>query len=611
MRGEAAGTSSELARLRAVERSLILVRWFGVVFGAFQISQTHGPPEPPAYFFPGGYASIAALAIGNILITRFAGRTRDVSSFRRIGYAGFSLDMAVILANVWLDSYAPNSTSWTLAFVLPLEGAIRYQMVGAVASIGAFAVSEAVREWYLLSLFDDHVVEISAVTFRVGLLAIIAFVAGLMARNLERERHAAESRADELELMARREATARNEIEAFHDVVLAGIGSGTLSDTLAEVASVMGRAFGWEAFAIGVVDDADGSVKLIGSYGFPPSIIDQTMPKGQGIVGRAIRTGQTQLLCDARSDPDYVEWNPLVRSEMTAPIRFEGKIIGVVDVEAREESRFTDEDVARLERLADQIGLVISNARLLAAERAMVERLQELDTMKSDFVAVTSHELRTPLTAVQGFIRTIRRSDVHLNPGEIEEFLAIVDRQVERLSRLVEDLLLTARIDAGAIDLRMDSVDVSDVLEETLVELGDGRARVQLAIDPSLPRIVTDAQRLGQVARNLIENALKYSGEDQPVRVTAVRDGNALLIEVADRGAGISEDELPNVFDRFHQVGGSLRRRRQGLGLGLYIVRNLVEALNGSVRVRSTVGEGTTFSIGIPLVPASVRSSSA
>ena len=597
--------------MRAVERSLILVRWFGVLFGAFQISQTHGPPEPPAYFFPGGYASIAALAIGNILITRFVGRTSDLSSVRRIGYAAFSLDMAVILANIWLDSYVPGSTSWTLAFVLPLEGAIRYQMVGSAASIVAFAASEVAREAYLLSLFDDRVVEISGITYRVGLLAIIAFVAGLMARNLERERHAAESRADELERMALREAAARNEIQAFHDVVLAGIGSGTLSATLREVASVMGRAFGWEAFAIGVIDEADGSVELSGSYGFPPSIIDQTMPAGKGIVGRAIATGETQLICDTSSDPDYVEWNPLVRSEMTTPIRFEGKVIGVVDVEAREESHFTDEDVARLERLADQIGLVISNARLLAAERAMVERLQELDTMKSDFVAVTSHELRTPLTAAQGFIRTLRRSDIQLKPGEIEEFLAIVDRQVERLSRLVEELLLTARIDAGAIDLRMDSVDVSEVLEETLKDLGDERIRVQLAIDPSLPRVVTDAQRLGQIARNLIENAIKFSPDDQSVRVTAIRNGMTLDLEVVDQGAGIPHGELEQIFDRFHQVGGSLRRRGQGLGLGLYIVRNLVDALNGTIRVRSMPGDGTTFSVSLPLVPATARSSTA
>ena len=600
----------EIARLRGLERKLVWIRWFGVVFGVFQIWQLAGP-QTPDYVVPISYQTIVALGVGNLIIGTLSGRANTLRALKRIGYGAFALDMALVFTNIWLGSYDRNSTSWTLAYVLPLEGAIRYQIRGAALSIAAFSISEVAREIYRVGLFDDLHFEISAVTYRVGLFSMIALIAGIMARNLEQERNAAESRADELEQMARREEASRGEIQAFHDVVLAGIGSGTLEETLSDIAAAMGRAFDWEAFAIGLIDEENGDVRLLGSYGFPEKMIDQVMPAGQGVVGRSIATGETQLVPDTGTDPDYVPWNPLVRSEMTAPIRYEGKIIGVVDVEAREPGRFSAEDVEGLDRLTTQIGLVVSNARSLASQRAMVERLQELDTMKSDFVAVTSHELRTPLTAVQGFIRTLRRPDVRLSQGEMEEFLAIVDRQVERLSRLVEELLLTARIDAGAIDLLMDSVDVGEVLEETLAELGDGRARVQLAIDPSLPRIATDAQRLGQIARNLIENALKFSGDDETVRVTVVRDGSLLLLEVADRGPGIPEDQLPQIFERFHQVGGSLRRRSAGLGLGLYIVRNLVDALNGTVRVRSTVGEGTTFSVGIPLVQATVRSSSA
>lgn len=610
MRGESALAAAEATRLRDVERSLIWIRWFGTAFGVFQVWQLSGP-DTPSNLVPISFQTVAALGIGNLLIMQLMRRARTLTQLRRIGYFAFALDIVVVFSNIWLGSYDRLSTSWTLAYAIPLEGAIRYQMPGAAISIAVFSLSELARDFYRTSLFDDLGFEAASFTYRVGLFAIIALIAGVMARNLQRERSAAESRADEVERIARRESAARAEVQAFHEVVLAGIGGESLDDTLKAVSEAMGRAFGWEAFAVGLIDEATGDVKMVGSYGFPPSVIDHVMPAGLGVVGRAIATGETQLICDTRLDADYVEWNRHVRSEMTAPIRFEGKIIGVVDVEAREESGFSQDDLARLERLTGQIGLVISSARLLAQERAMVERLQELDQMKSDFVAVTSHELRTPLTAVQGFVRTLRRPDVRLAQGEMQEFLGIVDRQVERLSRLVEELLLTARIDAGTIDLRMDSVDVSEVLEETLVELGDGRGRVQLATDPSLPRIATDSQRLGQVARNLIENALKFSDDDQPVRVTIVPDGSRLLIEVADRGAGIPPDELPHVFDRFHQVGGSMKRHRQGLGLGLYIVRNLVEALNGSVEVASTVGEGSTFTVAIPLVPAVAQSSTA
>jgi two-component system phosphate regulon sensor histidine kinase PhoR len=289
---------------------------------------------------------------------------------------------------------------------------------------------------------------------------------------------------------------------------------------------------------------------------------------------------------------------------MVVPLRIGRRLLGLVDVRSSSAGRYGPNDLERLERLASRVGLVLSNAQLLAQERQTVERLRQLDSMKSDFVAVTSHELRTPLTSVVGFIKTLRRPDISLDRADIQEFLEIVDRQSERLTRLVEDLLLTARIESGTIDLQMDSVDIGRVLEESLDVFESAKERVQLAVQPDLPSVVTDGYRLVQIARNLIENALKFSPEDSSVRVTVVRDGESILLEVADRGAGISAEDLPNVFERFHQVGDPLDRHVQGLGLGLYIVRNIVDALNGSIDVRSAVGEGSTFSVRLPFVSA-------
>lgn len=596
--------ATETARRRATERSLVRVRWFAVAFGFFQIWQLGSTlPVPPGWVIRWSYVSIAALAVGNILISR-GSRSSDEQTLRRVGIAAFALDTAVIFANIWLESFDRNATSWTLAYVLPLEGAIRYQLRGASVGIAAFGVSEFAREFYRLSMFPELTFEISAITFRVGLYAIIALVAGMMAAASDRDWRAAELRAVELERMAHRERTSRAEVEALHDVVMAGLAGRALDETVQDTVEAMARAFGYETFAIGLLEEGpDGShFRCVGAFGFPENTVGRTLEAHRGVVGRALRTNSAQLVTDTRADPDYVQWLSNARSEMAVPIRAHDSIIGIVDVESAEPDRFQAEDVARLERIASQIGLVISNARLLSLERATVERLRELDGMKTDFVAVTSHELRTPLTSLQGFIKTLRRSDTRLSSDEMSEFLAIIDRQSERLSRLVEGLLLTARIDAGTVDLQMDSVDVAAVLAEVLLELAPDRRRVQLAVDPDLPRTVTDGQRLGQIARNLIENALKFSPEDDQVRVTAVPDGDSFLLEVRDRGPGIPSDELGHIFDRFHQVGGALRRKGQGLGLGLYIVKNIVEALNGSVSVTSNIGEGTTFSVRLPLV---------
>jgi two-component system sensor histidine kinase VicK len=220
--------------------------------------------------------------------------------------------------------------------------------------------------------------------------------------------------------------------------------------------------------------------------------------------------------------------------------------------------------------------------------------------MKSDFLSIASHELRTPLTSMQGSIKTLRRSDITLTSDEALQLLAVLDRQSDRLTRLVEDLLLVSRIDAGGVSLRFESVDVGEVCNDLLRELGRRGERVSVALPPDLPHILTDGQRVYQVARNLVENALKFSPEESIVRVTVHGDGDRLLLEVEDSGPGIHEAELPSIFDRFHQIGGALRRRADGFGLGLYITKRLVEALRGEIEVSSVVGKGTTFRVRIP-----------
>jgi signal transduction histidine kinase len=601
------GAWSDSAPARELERGLVRVRWFAVAFGLFQVWQLSSTePIPPGYVVWISYVSIAALGVGNLFISHAARRAPDDALLRRIGLLAFALDTAVIFTNIWVGSYDRNATGWNLAYILPLEGALRYELSGAYASTAIFFASELAREFYRLALFEDMTFEISSVTFRVGIFAIIALVAGIMARNLRRQREEAEMQAGIASAMADREAVAHAELEAFQDVVRAGLAGKSLEETMDDVVRTIAGVFEYETFAIRVVvPDADPlSVRCVAAHGFPDGTIGLVLPAGKGIVGRALATGRPELVPDVALDRDYVEWVPGTRAEMVVPIRLGDRLLGLVDVRSPFPRRYGPDDLARLERLAVRVGLVLSNALLLTQERETVERLQQLDAMKSDFVAVTSHELRTPLTSVVGFIKTLRRPDMSLDRQDIQEFLEIVDRQTERLTRLVEDLLLTARIESGTIDLQMESVDVLAALEESLDVFDSERERVRLAVQPDLPTVVTDGYRFVQIARNLIENALKFSDDHTPVRVTAVLDGEQILLEVTDVGPGIAPDELPYVFDRFHQTGDPLERHVQGLGLGLYIVRNIVDALNGSIDVRSTLGAGSTFTVRLPFVAA-------
>jgi two-component system phosphate regulon sensor histidine kinase PhoR len=248
---------------------------------------------------------------------------------------------------------------------------------------------------------------------------------------------------------------------------------------------------------------------------------------------------------------------------------------------------------------------VAHSNRLLSQQRETMHRLQELDQMKSDFVAITSHELRTPITAIRGFVKTLVRSRDRLSTEQLSSFMEIIDRQSSRLARLVEDLLFVSRIEAGAVRLSPEPIDLGPFLRESIEAFGpEGRSRIELRVHDDGATVVADGQRLDQILRNLLENALKFSPGDAAVTVSADTPDGALRLEVTDRGVGIAAADLPLIFERFHQVGQVMTRENEGAGLGLYITKRLVEAMGGTIEVSSTLGEGSTFTVTFPGPPS-------
>ena len=219
----------DFSPLSRLERTIVWIRWFGVAFALFQMSQLGLlPPEPPDYARPLGYALVGVVAVGNLLIMAAVSRAREAASLRRIGAAAFGLDIAVLFSFVWLFSYDRHETTWVLLYVLPLEGAIRYGMRGALWALGVTAAFEAVREVYRIVLFDDYPFVVNAWSFRVGIGAVIAFFAGFTARSWQRAAAKAERRAAEFERLAMRESEARRELSAFHATVMAGVAASDL-----------------------------------------------------------------------------------------------------------------------------------------------------------------------------------------------------------------------------------------------------------------------------------------------------------------------------------------------------------------------------------------------
>jgi signal transduction histidine kinase len=601
--------AKEIEQARRLERGLIRVRWFAVALGFYLVTQTNTgfPPYASRTVLALAYTIMTTLALGNVAITVLTRRTQTLEGFRRLGLAAFVFDAMAVFATAWVYSYDPRSPTWVVVYILPLEGALRYQLGGALAVVAFTWINEIAREAYLAARFDHPeplqfipkwTFQVSNIAFRVGLQAIIAAVAGFMARSLARQRDKAAAQAARSEEVARRETAARRELAAFNTAVLTGVAAQDLDSSIQLMAGAIGRDLGYESLTIMLREGDHLIVK--GMYGMP--FYDRPIPLGEGVTGTVAATGRAMIVPDVREFPMYIQGDPEMCSEMAAPMKIGEEVVGVVDVESRTPNAFHEAALDVLSRLADQIALVAHSNRLLSQQRESMSRLQELDQMKSDFIAITSHELRTPITAIRGFVKTLLRNRERLSGDQIASFMNIIDRQSERLARLVEDLLFVSRIEAGTIRVQMEEVTFADFMKDVVDALTpQGRSRVWLDVDRTGLRVVIDPNRTEQILRNLIENALKFSPPDSQVFLTGKVEDGVIRISVADQGVGISKEEIPRIFERFHQAGEVMTREAEGAGLGLYITKRLVEAMEGEISVESNPGEGTTFRVTLPL----------
>jgi signal transduction histidine kinase len=601
-----------LEQARRLELGLVRVRWFAVVLSLYLVSQTNAgqPPRASHAVLVGAYGIVVALAAGNVFIWLAAERLRSLRALQILGLCAFLFDAALIFGSAWTYSYDPKGSTWVVIYILPLEGALRYQLEGAMASVILTLFNELGREAYLAHRFSHAVISggafidkypflVSNLAFRVGVQGIIALVAGFMARSLAREAEKAEDQARRSQEAARREAAARRELAAFNTAILTGVAAEDLDSSLRLMADAIGRDLAYESFSILLREDEELAVK--GMYGMP--FYEDRVPLGSGVTGTVGATGRGLVVPDVSAFPGYIVADPDMRSEMAAPMKIGDEVIGVLDVESRSLAAFDEASLDLLIRLADQIALVAHANRLLSQQTETVKRLQELDQMKSDFVAITSHELRTPITAIRGFIKTLMRNRRRLSEDQIVTFMEIIDRQSGRLARLVEDLLFISRIEAGTVRLSMEEVDVQRFLKDVVdSQTLEGRSRIWLDVHEGVGTARLDPQRVEQVLRNLIDNALKFSPQDSQVFLEASRMDGSLRISVSDHGRGISEEELPYIFERFHQAGEVLTREAEGAGLGLYISRRLIETMGGTIEVRSAPGEGSTFTVTLPLL---------
>ena len=241
-------------------------------------------------------------------------------------------------------------------------------------------------------------------------------------------------------------------------------------------------------------------------------------------------------------------------------------------------------------------------ANLAKAFNSMSERLEQLDKSRSQFVSNASHELKTPLSTMKILIETLLYQDP-MDPGMAKEFMTDVNKEIDRLNRIVSDLLTLVNIDSG-IKMNMEDLDIGALLQEQVKRLAPLARENGIELDCVANQALEvngDALKLQQVVYNIIDNAIKYTPRGGEVHCTLVRSGKKAVIRVSDTGVGIPAEDLPHIFDRFYRVDKARSRETGGTGLGLSIVKQFVLLHGGTINAESTVGKGTTFVIELPL----------
>ncbi|NEU82834.1 response regulator [Nostoc sp. UIC 10630] len=333
----------------------------------------------------------------------------------------------------------------------------------------------------------------------------------------------------------------------------------------------------------------------------PPVDADFGAPK-------VLRTGQPQLvtqvpesfLLSTAQDSEHLNLMRQLNAQsyIIVPLIAGGQKLGTIAfVSAQPERRYQNADLTMATELASRAAIAIDHARLY-------REAWEANRIKDEFLTIISHELRTPLTSILGWAKMLRQSK--FNPSSLDKALESIQRNAELQNKLIEDILNVSRIVQGKIRLNLIPVDLAPLIAgvvESITPTATTKAiQLQTVVDPNLAGVMADPDRLQQVVWNLLSNAVKFTPSGGRVEIRLQKVNSMAQITVSDTGVGISPNFLPYVFERFRQADATTTRANSGLGLGLAIVRYLVEMHNGTVSATSDgVGNGATFTVQLPI----------
>ncbi len=324
-------------------------------------------------------------------------------------------------------------------------------------------------------------------------------------------------------------------------------------------------------------------------------------PLQRNTIGRVVELGFPNMVPDVNDDPDYVSILPGTKSQLTVPVARENRVIGVIVLESEQVSGFNLEHLNFVVRLADHAAVAISNSQLY-------EEVKRANEYKSEFVSVVAHELKLPMQNIKGYGDLLAKGVAGVVTEMQSQFLGIIRSNVDRMNTLVSDLLDISRIETGRMRLDLQPMPIRDVVEEvqrTLTRaIEEKQQTLEVDVPENLPPVMGDRSRLIQILTNMVSNAYKYtpSGGHIWVKVSIEnRNGHSHVIcAVTDNGVGIAPEDVARLGQKFFRASDQRVRDVPGHGLGLSIVKNLIQMHGGELAIESQVGKGSTFSFNVP-----------
>jgi K+-sensing histidine kinase KdpD len=372
------------------------------------------------------------------------------------------------------------------------------------------------------------------------------------------------------------------------------------------------------------VMDGGAELEILAATGYPTEFIessrriplDAAAPLAEAARGRVLLLIESRAAANA-SNPALAQVHEQIAMHAWAniPLTLSGQVIGVMEFSFGEPRGFTAEDRTFLLTLAQQCAQALDRARLYEAERHARAEAEAAVSLRDVFFSVAAHELKTPLTSLLGQAQLLLRRVIRRQADASDDSNAplarsarVVAAQAERLNKMVSALLDIARIDQGRLAIDRTRLDLCTLARQVVEEVQPTLERHTVVFEQAAGDVTIegDALRLEQVLQNLISNAVKYSPEGGVVRVRVALHDSRALLEVSDQGIGIPETQLPHLFDRYYRADNAEPYHIGGMGIGLFVVREIVALHGGEITVSSRQGHGSTFSVWLPLPEAAL-----